>query len=75
MKVGDIVKMKSAPAGLSFGPARRGGLGIVLEGAHRTKRGPRECTVFWSELPHPNALCEDMQDIPEAWLEVLNESR
>ena len=39
MKVGDIVKMKSAPAGLSFGPARRGGLGIVLEGAHRTKRG------------------------------------
>ena len=70
MQAGDLVKMKSAPAGLSFGPARRGGLGIVLEGAHRTKRGPRECTVFWSELPHPNALCEDMQDIPEAWLEA-----
>jgi hypothetical protein len=71
MQVGDLVKMKSAPAHLSFGPARRGGLGLILEDAHRTKRGPRECTVLWSEHPHPNANCEDIQDIPEAWLEVV----
>ena len=67
MKVGDLIKMKGPKAEYSWRRGISAGVGIVIAPPHRTERTMRGCTVLWPD--------KDPVDVPEDWLEVINESR
>ncbi len=68
MQVGDLVKMKGPKTQYSWRKGCSEGIGVILAAPHRTERTMRGCTVFWS-------VKQSAHDIPEDWLEVINESR
>ena len=68
MKVGDLIRFKGPPSLYSWRQCYGEGIGVVIEGAHRTERTMRGCTIFWP--------CEkEIKDVPEDWLEVISENR
>ena len=67
MQVGDLIKMKGPKSQYSWRPGYGDGYGIILEAAHRTQRTMRGCTVMWS--------AGDIMDVPEDFLEAIDESR
>lgn len=68
MKVGSLVKFKGPPSLYSWRQGYGEGVGIVIEGPHRTGRTTRGCTIMWS-------VDKDIVDVPEDWLEMADESR
>lgn len=68
MKVGDLVKMKEPKSHYSWRRDMSEGVGIVLIASHRTERTMRACTVMWS-------INKDVVQIPEDWVEVIDEGR
>ena len=67
MKAGDMVKMKDPKTRYSWRLGAGEGIGVIITAAHRTARTMRGCTVFWSAE-------QEIKDVPEAWLDVINES-
>jgi len=74
MKVGDLVEMKSPKSQYSWRKGAGVGHGLVIEARHRTEWTTRGCTVMWSTHPHSNVNKREIQDMPEDWLVVINES-
>ena len=68
MKVGDLVKMKGPKSQYSWRPGYTDGIGMIIEAAHPTERTMRGCTIIWP-------INKGVVDVPEDWLEVVNESR
>ena len=68
MKVGDLVKTKGPKTKYGWRQGASEGIGVVITAPHRSARTMRGCTVFWS-------VEQEVKDIPEDWLEVINESR
>ena len=68
MKVGDLVKAKGPRSQYIWRKDMSEGLGIVITAPHRIASSLRGCSVHW-------ALTQETCDIPEDWLEVVNESR
>ena len=69
MKVGDLVQMKSTLS------AERPGLGIIIQAGVNEGTGS---TVLWTIHPRPYAkpvLKQAVQNIWNAWLEVISENR
>ena len=66
MKAGDLVRFKGPPSLYSWRQCYGEGVGVVIEGPHRTERSQLGCTIMWS-------INKDIVDVPEDWLEVLSE--
>lgn len=70
MDVGSLVKIKGPKSTTAWArPAgSREGVGIIIASSHRIGISLRGCTVFWS-------ADQTVTEIPEEWLEVIDEGR